>query len=102
MLEKEYEASYIWNCNESGAHAGKNGGGRVLVKIGVRSVHSVIPKEREWLSLLVCVNAAGFHIPNFYIFCGKSFQRDYIRHCKDNASMAMQEKAWMTGHLFKS
>jgi hypothetical protein len=48
------------------------------------------------------VNAAGFHIPNFYIFCGKSFQRDYIRHCKDNASMAMQEKAWMTGHLFKS
>jgi hypothetical protein len=102
MLGKGYEASHIWNCDESGAQAGRNGGGRVLAKTGARSVHSVIPKEREWLSVLVCVNAAGFHIPSFYIFRGKSFQRDYIKHCKDNASMAMQEKAWMTGHLFKS
>jgi hypothetical protein len=80
----------------------RNGGGRVLAKTRARSVHSIIPKEREWLSVLVCVNAAGFHIPNFYIFCDKSFQRDYIKQCEDNASMAMQEKAWMTGHLFKS
>jgi hypothetical protein len=102
MLARGYEASHIWNCDESGAQAGRNGGGRVLAKTGARSVHSIIPKEREWLSVLVCVNAASFHIPNFYIFRGKSFQRDYIKQCEDNASMAMQEKAWMTGHLFKS
>jgi hypothetical protein len=53
-------------------------------------------------SALVCVNATGYHIPSFYIFCGKSFQRDYIKKCEDNASMAMQPKAWMTGQLFKS
>jgi hypothetical protein len=102
MLAKDYEPSHIWNCDESGAQAGRNGGGRVLAKRGVRSVHSIIPKEREWLSVLVCVNAAGFHIPSFYIFRGKSFQLDYIKHCEDNASMAMQAKAWMMGHLFKS
>jgi hypothetical protein len=102
MLTRGYEASHIWNCDESGAQAGRNGGGRVLAKTGTRSVHSIIPKEREWLSVLVCINAAGYHIPSFYIFRGKSFQRDYIKQCEDNASMAMQAKAWMTGHLFKS
>jgi hypothetical protein len=53
------------------------------------SVHSIIPKEREWLSVLVCVNAADFHIPNFYIFRGKSFQRDYIKQCEDHAAMLL-------------
>jgi hypothetical protein len=47
MLRKGYEASHIWNCDESGAQAGRNGGGRVLAKMGARSVHLVIPKERE-------------------------------------------------------
>jgi len=28
----KYEASQIWNCNESGAHAGKDGGGYVIEK----------------------------------------------------------------------
>jgi hypothetical protein len=73
-----------------------------LAKIGVRNVHLTIPKEHEWLLILVCINTFGYHIPNFYIFCGKSFQRDYIKQCKDKASMAMQAKAWMIGHFFKS
>jgi hypothetical protein len=102
LLRTCFEPQYIWNCDESGAQAGRNGGGRVLARTGVPSVHSIIPNKREWLSVLVCVNPAGFYIPNFYIFRGKSFQRDYIKQCEDNASMAMQEKAWMTGHLFKS
>jgi hypothetical protein len=102
MLVRGYEPSYVWNCDEYGAQAGKNGGGRVLAKTGVQSVYSIIPKEWEWLSVLVCVNVAGYHIPSFYIFRGKSFQRDYIKHCEDNASMAMQPRTWMTGYLLKS
>lgn len=49
---------------------------------------------------------AGVHqcswLISFYIFHGKTFQRDYIERCEDNASMAMQLKAWMTSQLFKS
>jgi hypothetical protein len=93
MLQRRYEPSCIWNCGESGAQAGRIGGSQVLAKKGMRSVHSIIPKEWEWLSVLVCVHATGYHIPNFYIFRGKSFQRDYIHKCEDNASMAMQPKA---------
>jgi hypothetical protein len=101
MLQCGYEPQYIWNCDESRAQAGRNGGGRVLAKRGLRSMYSVIPKEREWLSVLVCINTAGYYIPSFYIFCGKTFQRDYIKKCEDNASMAIQSKAWMTIQLFK-
>jgi hypothetical protein len=53
MMQRGYETSYIWNCDESGAQARRNGRARVLAKKRVRSVYSIIPKEREWLSVLV-------------------------------------------------
>ena len=45
MLAQGYEASHIWNCNEFSVQEGRNGGGRVLAKTGVWSVHSIISKE---------------------------------------------------------
>jgi hypothetical protein len=35
-------------------------------EVCVKSVHIVIPNVREWLSMLVCVNAICTYIPNFY------------------------------------
>jgi hypothetical protein len=102
MLANDYEASHIWNCDEFGAQARRNGGRWVLAKTGVKSMHSIISKKQDWLSVLVCVNAAGYHIPSFYIFRDKNFQQDYIKHCEDNAFMGMQAKAWMTEPLFKA
>jgi hypothetical protein len=40
-----YTTSRIWNCDESNAHGGHNGGTFVLTKVGSKSVHSIIPKE---------------------------------------------------------
>jgi hypothetical protein len=40
-------------------------------------VHSIIPDQREWLSVLVCMNAAGLAIPSFYVFKGKRFRQNY-------------------------
>ena len=34
-------------------------------KWGSRSVHSVVPNEHEWLTVLTCINAAGQSIPGF-------------------------------------
>jgi hypothetical protein len=80
MLQQGYELSYIWNYDKSRVQAGRNGGGRDLAKKGMRSIHSIILKEREWLSVLVYINAADYHISKFYIFHSKSFQRDYIKN----------------------
>jgi hypothetical protein len=95
-----YGAHQVWNCDESGAQAGRNGGGLVLARTGSRCVHTVMPDQREWLSVLACMNAAGNVIPNFYIFKGKRFRRNFIEKCEVGATMAMQPRAWMTGILF--
>ena len=69
-------------------------------KKGVRSEYKLAPNEREHLTTLTCINTARHHIPNFYIFKGKKIRENYIVHCKDQATMAMQPEAWMTQFLF--
>lgn len=82
--------------------AGKSGGGMVIARTGAKRVQSIVPNQREWLSVLVCVNAAGTAIPSFYIFRGKRFRQNYIQHCEAGATMAMQPRAWMTSYLFSA
>ena len=98
--KQNYPAGRIWNSDETGAQVGRNGGGRVWARKGSRSVHKVLPNKREWITNLTCVNAAGDHIPRFYIFQGKRLRSNYVVHCEDGAAMAMQTKAWMTKTLF--
>jgi hypothetical protein len=72
----------------------------VIAKTGAKRMLSIISNQREWLSVLVYVNAARRVIPSFYIFQGKRFRQNYIQHCKVGATMAMQRRAWMTAYLF--
>lgn len=83
----------IWNCDKTGAQASRDGEGMVIAKRGSRSVHSIIPDQREWLPYLVCINAMELAIPSFYIFSGKRFRRNYIKRYKSGSTMAMQIKA---------
>jgi hypothetical protein len=95
-----YTPDHIWNSDETGAQAGKSGRGRVFAHRGAKNVHSVIPNEREWLSVLSCINAAGEKVPNFYIFKGMRMRRNFIELADDGDTMAMQPQAWMTAYLF--
>ena len=97
-----YPPSNIWNCDESGVQAGRSGGATVLAKLGSKYVHTIEPDQREHLSVLSCINAAGGKIPNFYILKGTYFLQDYIKNCEPNAVMAMHPNAWMTKWLFES
>lgn len=97
-----YESNHIWNCDESGAQAGKDGRGFIIAIRGSRNVHNVTPDQWEWLSVFSCINAAREHLPNFYIFKGKQRTRIFLKQTReDGAVMAMQPKAWMTNYLFK-
>jgi hypothetical protein len=98
----KYPPSHIWNCDETGVQAGRNGGTTVLAKTGNRSVHSVEPNQREHLSILSCINAKVGCIPNFYILKDTYFLQDYVKRYEDNVVMAMQPNAWMTKWLFES
>ena len=98
----EYSVDRIWNCDESGAQVGRSGGGVVIAQKGARHVHSIVPDQREWLSVLVCINADGVSIPSFYVFRGTWFRQNYIERCEPGATMAMQPRAWMTTYLFSA
>jgi hypothetical protein len=97
-----YPPDRIWNCDKTGAQAGRDGGEMVIAKKGSRAIHSIIHDQREWLSCLVCINAAGSSVLSFYIFRGKRFRRNYIEHCEAGATMAMHGRAWMTTYLFSA
>ena len=49
----QYTPERIWNCDESGAQASKNGGAIVITRKGARRVHTVVPNHQEWLLVLV-------------------------------------------------
>lgn len=98
--KEKYPPNRIWNCDETSTQAGRSGGGLVWAKKGTRSVHNLMPNEREWLTNLTWINATRECIPGFYIFCGKRIRENYLAHCEDGAMMAMQEQAWLTTTLF--
>ena len=95
-----FSLDQIWNYDEMGVEVGRNGRAHVIAWRGARNVHSIVSDKQEWLSVLVCINAAGASIPSFYIFRGKHFRKNYIQKCEPRATMAMQQKAWMTSYLF--
>jgi hypothetical protein len=66
-----------------------------LAKTGNRSVHSMESYQRKHLSVLLCINADGSCIPNFYIVKGTYFLDDYVNHCEQNVVRTMQPNVWM-------
>ena len=81
----------MWNCDESGAQANKNGEGIIFARRGTKSVHTIVSNKRLWLSILVVVNSVKQTMPNFYVFKGKKPKEEIISFCEDRACMRMQE-----------
>ena len=97
-----YPPDRVWNCDEMSMQAGTNGGGIVSARRGSHRVHLIVPNQREWLSVLLCMNAARLAIPSFYVFKGMRFCQNYIERCDPGANMSMQPRTWMTSYLFSA
>jgi hypothetical protein len=72
-----------------------HGSGLVWARRGPQIVHYLMPNEREWITILSCIDASGSNI-----FRGKRVMENYVEHCEDGASMAMQPEGWMIAFLF--
>jgi hypothetical protein len=71
--EHNYDANRMWNCDKSRTQGGRNGGGTLVFACREsKSVHNIIHDEREWFSILSCINAVGEYIPHFFIFKGEA------------------------------
>ena len=99
--QHHYEAYQIWNCDESGAQANKNEG-VVIAKMGTRAIHTIVPNERNWISMLVVMNSVRHTMPNYYVFKGKRPREEYISLCEDGACLGMQENGFMDNENFST
>ena len=45
--EHSYACDHIWNLDETGAEAGRSGGGHIFARRSTSNVHNIIPNERE-------------------------------------------------------
>ena len=97
-----YPPDRVWNCDKTGTQAGRSNGGIVITCRGARHVHTIVPNQREWFLILVCINTVGFAIPSFYVFKGKRFCQNYIERCKGGATISMQPHVWMIAYLFNA
>ncbi|XP_059075053.1 MFS-type transporter clz9-like [Cryptomeria japonica] len=95
-----YGPTRIWNCDETRVMTDINGAMKVLAMKGSQNVSYIVPKSREWITILCCVNASGQRIIGFYMFKGKRQLQNYIAKCELGACMAAQQHAWMTKELF--
>ena len=98
----EYHPNHIWNSDETGVCAG--GGNStmiVVVKKGSKAVRCTVADDREWLSIMTCVNATGSSIPNLYILKRNTKPIiNYIKNCEPNVAMSWQENGYMTAKIF--
>ncbi len=65
------------------------------------AIYNTIPKSQEWLIVKYVINDVRGVLHGFYIFRGKRLKDHYIRLCKPNICMVMQNRAWMTTFMFK-
>ena len=86
-----YPNTHMWNNDESKAQIGRNGGAHVLTRRGIRSMHIVMPHKRKKLSILFCINALVFSIPNFNIFKGRLLRNNFIIRYEEEVCMAMEK-----------
>ena len=87
-----YRNTHISNCDEFGTQAGWNGGGYILAKKGIQSVHIVTPmRENGCVSCL----ASMHHVLAFqvYIYKGRSFRRNFIITCEEGFVWPCKKKA---------
>jgi hypothetical protein len=64
--------------NIKSLHVERNCGMEIITKRGRKKVPKVIPKRREWITILCCVNSIGLSIPRFYLFKGKKKLNNHI------------------------
>ena len=87
-----YEAQSIWNIDESGIQANRNGYTKVFATRGTRNVQVVVPNEREHITILSAISADGGTVPNMYVFKGARARKRYIGLCEEEAIIGMQKR----------
>lgn len=87
-----YEASHIWNMDETGIQATwKYSTLKVVAKRGSKNVNIPTSENMKWLTIVVCNGAHGTYIPPYHTFKGNNLLQNYVELCGLGAAMNVQE-----------
>ncbi|KAE8891606.1 hypothetical protein PF005_g24705 [Phytophthora fragariae] len=93
------EPSRIWNCDETGITAQGSGAERVLCPKG-RGANVRRSSDRENVSMLGCVNAAGDRMPPMFIYAGAQRKMQWLEGAPVGAVSAVTESSNINTGLF--
>jgi hypothetical protein len=67
-----------YNMDEKGFMRGIGDDGKVICPVDEIEVWSIQPGNREWVSVISCINAENYSLPLFIIFQGQRIQEEWI------------------------
>ena len=101
MDRHQFEASCIWNVDESGVTTVASHQPKILAERGARNVCSITSAERgELVTLCTGVSACGQVIPPFFVFPRVHFRNFFLSGAPASSAGGAHRSGWMTAELF--
>jgi hypothetical protein len=89
----------VWNCDETGICPQGRGRERVICPKGLRA-NVQRSADRENVSIMACVNAAGERMPPLYMFMGAKRKHQWMEKAEPSARCATSDSSNINGKLF--
>jgi hypothetical protein len=101
-IELNIRVEDIWNMDETGIALGVCTNSQVIARAGKRKAYIKTPGDREWVSILETISAAGQKLRCMVIFKGKSLQTTWFSsNFVPDWLYTTSENGW-TSHLIGS
>jgi hypothetical protein len=89
-----------YNFNKTGFQIGVGGSVKVVTASERRlKPLSVQPDDREWITLIACINAMGWSIPPFFILKAKHHDRAWYHNNPKDWRISVSKNGWTTNEL---
>jgi len=95
----KYPPASIWNCDETGVCAQGRRPPRVICPRGMRA-NCVRSSDRENVSIMACISAAGAALPPMYIFASKNKKTSWFKDGVPGHTVATTDSSYIQGHIF--
>jgi hypothetical protein len=89
-----------YNFDETGFQIGVGGSVKVVTAAEIRlNPIGRQAGDREWVTLIAAVNAAGWLVPPFFIFKGKNHNQSWYHHHPKEWRIAVSDNGWTTNEV---
>jgi DDE superfamily endonuclease/Tc5 transposase DNA-binding domain len=100
LTENKVAIEDVWNMDESGLAIGCCTHQKVIGSSSSSRTYKKAPQNREWVSIVETVSAAGKHIRCLVIFKGKNIQSSWFRHDQvPDWQYTCSENGWTSNNI---